>query len=114
MFGCGGDRDKAKRPVMGALSSTYADLTIVTDDNPRGENPADIRAQILTAVTGAQEIGDRRTAIHQTIQNLEKGDVLIIAGKGHEQGQVFADHTDHFDDVEEAQSAIQSLTELEN
>ncbi len=111
VFGCGGDRDKSKRPVMGEISNTYADTVIVTDDNPRGENPADIRAQILAAATGAQEIGDRRAAIRKTIQELSEGDVLVIAGKGHEQGQVFADHTDHFDDVEEAQKVIKELTE---
>ncbi|MEZ5814932.1 MAG: UDP-N-acetylmuramoyl-L-alanyl-D-glutamate--2,6-diaminopimelate ligase [Alphaproteobacteria bacterium] len=112
VFGCGGDRDKAKRPVMGAIASTYADSVIVTDDNPRSENPADIRAEILAATSGAQEIGDRREAIHKTINALEAGDVLVIAGKGHEQGQIFATRTDHFDDVEEARAAIEHFTEL--
>ena len=109
VFGCGGDRDKAKRPVMGEVANTHADVVVVTDDNPRGENPADIRAQIMAAVPDAQEIDDRREAIHKTIQTLDEGEVLVIAGKGHEQGQVFATHTDPFDDVEEAAKAIQSL-----
>jgi UDP-N-acetylmuramoyl-L-alanyl-D-glutamate--2,6-diaminopimelate ligase len=111
VFGCGGDRDKAKRPVMGAIANTYADSLIVTDDNPRSENPADIRAEILAATSGAQEIGDRREAIRKTIHALEAGDVLVIAGKGHEQGQIFATRTDHFDDVEEARAAIEKFTE---
>ena len=110
VFGCGGDRDKAKRPVMGDIAGRLADTVIVTDDNPRGENPADIRAAILRTASEAQEIGDRRKAIGHGVQSLEAGDVLIIAGKGHEQGQVFADRTDHFDDVEEAGAAIESLT----
>lgn len=111
VFGCGGDRDKAKRPVMGSIASTYADTVIVTDDNPRGENPADIRAQILATAGHAQEIDDRRQAIGTAIQKLDVGDVLIIAGKGHEQGQIFADHTDPFDDVSEAKQAIESLNQ---
>lgn len=110
VFGCGGERDKAKRPVMGAIAGAHADTVIVTDDNPRGETPGDIRAQILSAAVGAQEIGDRRKAIQSAIQNLEKEDVLVIAGKGHEQGQVFAGRTDPFDDVQEAQSAIELLS----
>jgi len=106
VFGCGGDRDQTKRPVMGAIASKYADDVIVTDDNPRGEDPAEIRAQILSTAGDAQEIGDRRDAIRRAVQNLNKGDVLVIAGKGHEQGQIFADHTEHFDDAEEAREAI--------
>lgn len=111
IFGCGGDRDKEKRSIMGAVSNTYADVAIITDDNPRSETPAEIRAEILKSAPKAQEIASRRTAIHQTIQSLEEGDVLVIAGKGHEQGQIFADHTDPFDDAEEAQNAIKNLTE---
>ena len=110
IFGCGGDRDKAKRPIMGEIASKYADKTIITDDNPRSEDSASIRAQIIKAAPNAQEIADRRKAIQTAIENLEQGDVLVIAGKGHEQGQVFATHTDPFDDVEEAQNAINSLT----
>ena len=113
VFGCGGNRDKAKRPVMGAVAGQYADLTIVTDDNPRGENPADIRAAILSSVPSSQQIADRREAITTAITQLETGDVLVIAGKGHEQGQIFASHTTHFDDVEEAGKAIAYLEHQE-
>lgn len=109
VFGCGGDRDKDKRPVMGAIAASHADRTIVTDDNPRGEVPENIRAQILTGAPGAREIADRREAIKQAVSELETGDVLVIAGKGHEQGQIFADRTEHFDDAEEAGKAIAYL-----
>ncbi|MEM7651184.1 MAG: UDP-N-acetylmuramoyl-L-alanyl-D-glutamate--2,6-diaminopimelate ligase [Pseudomonadota bacterium] len=111
VFGCGGDRDKAKRPVMGDVAHTHADEVIVTDDNPRSENPADIRAAILRTAQNAKEIGDRRRAIEHAILNLQERDVLVIAGKGHEQGQVFADRTDPFDDVEEAEKIIQQLND---
>lgn len=111
VFGCGGDRDKGKRPVMGEIAARLADQAIVTDDNPRGENPSSIRAAILQGAKTATEIADRRKAIQQTVSNLEKGDVLLVAGKGHEQGQIFADRTDPFDDVTEVQAAIQTLTQ---
>ncbi|MFK7838950.1 MAG: UDP-N-acetylmuramoyl-L-alanyl-D-glutamate--2,6-diaminopimelate ligase [Bdellovibrionales bacterium] len=109
LFGCGGDRDTGKRPEMGKIASQYADLVIVTDDNPRSENPSTIRSAILAAAPNATEIGDRQDAIQKTIKTLTKGDILIIAGKGHEQGQIFADRTDPFDDVEQATKAIQSM-----
>lgn len=109
VFGCGGDRDKGKRPIMGEIASRLADAAIVTDDNPRSENPASIRAEILSASSALEEIGDRREAIRAGILQLRKGDILLIAGKGHEQGQSFATHTDHFDDAEEAANAIQIL-----
>lgn len=109
VFGCGGDRDKAKRSVMGTIAATHADRAIVTDDNPRGEDPAAIRAQIMATATGLEEIGNRHKAIAQAIEGLQEGDVLVIAGKGHEQGQVFADRTDPFDDAQEAQRVIESL-----
>lgn len=111
LFGCGGDRDPGKRAMMGEISTRLADKTIITDDNPRSEDPTHIRAQIMAAAPGAVEIGNRRTAIHQTIADLQPGDVLVLAGKGHEQGQIFATHTDPFDDVAEAASAIQKLTD---
>lgn len=111
LFGCGGDRDPGKRAMMGEISTRLADKTIITDDNPRSEDPAHIRAQIMAAAPGAVEIGNRRTAIHQAIADLQPGDVLVLAGKGHEQGQIFATHTDPFDDVAEAASAIQKLTD---
>jgi UDP-N-acetylmuramoyl-L-alanyl-D-glutamate--2,6-diaminopimelate ligase len=99
VFGCGGDRDAGKRPIMGAIAVEKADVVIVTDDNPRSEEPAAIRAQILAAAPGAREIGDRRLAIRTAIADLRKGDVLLVAGKGHETGQIvgsvvlpFSDH----------------------
>jgi UDP-N-acetylmuramoyl-L-alanyl-D-glutamate--2,6-diaminopimelate ligase len=99
VFGCGGDRDKGKRPEMGKIAVAKADLAIVTDDNPRSENPAAIRSQILGAAPGAIEIGDRALAIGEAISRLERGDVLLVAGKGHETGQTiettvipFSDH----------------------
>jgi UDP-N-acetylmuramoyl-L-alanyl-D-glutamate--2,6-diaminopimelate ligase len=99
VFGCGGDRDKGKRPEMGAVAVAKADLAIVTDDNPRSENPAAIRSEILLGAPGAIEIGDRARAIAEAIARLERGDVLLVAGKGHETGQTigatvipFSDH----------------------
>jgi UDP-N-acetylmuramoyl-L-alanyl-D-glutamate--2,6-diaminopimelate ligase len=99
VFGCGGDRDAGKRPIMGEIATRLADRVVVTDDNPRSEEPASIRAQILAAAPGAIEIGDRRAAIAQAIAGLEAGDALLIAGKGHETGQIigsvvlpFSDH----------------------
>jgi UDP-N-acetylmuramoyl-L-alanyl-D-glutamate--2,6-diaminopimelate ligase len=99
VFGCGGDRDKGKRPEMGRVAVEKADLAIVTDDNPRSEDAAEIRRQILAASPGAIEMGDRATAIAEAIFRLELGDVLLVAGKGHETGQTvgttvvpFSDH----------------------
>ncbi|MDB5492607.1 MAG: murE [Micavibrio sp.] len=110
IFGCGGDRDPVKRPIMGRIAAEGADLAIITDDNPRSEKPEAIRASIRAgAGPDALEIGDRREAIANGVKQLKDGDVLVIAGKGHEQGQIFADHTDHFDDVEEATNFIKHL-----
>ncbi len=109
VMGCGGDRDAAKRPVMGRIASELADVVIVTDDNPRSEDPATIRAEILATAKDAQDIPDRAQAIRTAIANKQDGDVVVIAGKGHEQGQIFADHTDPFNDTEEAQKAIKEL-----
>jgi UDP-N-acetylmuramoyl-L-alanyl-D-glutamate--2,6-diaminopimelate ligase len=99
VFGCGGDRDKGKRPEMGRIAVTKADLAIVTDDNPRSEAPAAIRSQILAAAPAAVEIGDRALAIAEAVARLKPGDVLLVAGKGHETGQTvgakvipFSDH----------------------
>jgi UDP-N-acetylmuramoyl-L-alanyl-D-glutamate--2,6-diaminopimelate ligase len=99
VFGCGGDRDPGKRPMMGRISVDRADITIVTDDNPRTEEPALIRKAILVAAPGAREIGDRAEAIETAVAMLKTGDVLVIAGKGHEEGQIvgkavlpFSDH----------------------
>jgi UDP-N-acetylmuramoyl-L-alanyl-D-glutamate--2,6-diaminopimelate ligase len=98
VFGCGGDRDKGKRPIMGRIASEHADRVIVTDDNPRSENPAAIRAEILAAAPGAEEIGDRGEAIGTSISRLENGDVLLIAGKGHETGQIVGNRVLDFSD----------------
>jgi UDP-N-acetylmuramoyl-L-alanyl-D-glutamate--2,6-diaminopimelate ligase len=114
IMGCGGDRDKGKRPLMGEISMRLADVTIVTDDNPRSEDPATIRAEILNAAPGASEVGDRAQAIKDTTVKLGQGDVLVIAGKGHEQGQIFKDHTAPFDDVEQARGVIQTLIKTSN
>jgi UDP-N-acetylmuramoyl-L-alanyl-D-glutamate--2,6-diaminopimelate ligase len=99
VFGAGGDRDPGKRPLMGHEVLENADLAIVTDDNPRGENPASIRRGILSACPGAIEIGDRARAIEAGLAELRAGDVLVVAGKGHEQGQTIGPHTLPFDDV---------------
>ncbi|NKB54879.1 MAG: UDP-N-acetylmuramoyl-L-alanyl-D-glutamate--2,6-diaminopimelate ligase [Alphaproteobacteria bacterium] len=109
IFGCGGDRDPGKRAEMGAAAAKLADAAIVTDDNPRGEDPAAIRQQALSACPKAQEIGDRREAIHTGIAMLEAGDILVVAGKGHEQGQTAGGKTLPFDDVTVAREAIDEL-----
>ena len=108
VFGCGGDRDRGKRAQMGTLAAELADHAWVTDDNPRTEDPAAIRAEILAACPAAREIGDRRTAIHAAVAGLAAGDVLVIAGKGHEQGQIVGAEIRRFDDVAEARAAIAS------
>jgi UDP-N-acetylmuramoyl-L-alanyl-D-glutamate--2,6-diaminopimelate ligase len=99
VFGAGGDRDRGKRPLMGEAAARLADRVIVTDDNPRGEDPASIRAAILAAAPGAREIGDRATAIAAAMSDLTPGDVLVVAGKGHEQGQTIGQIVLPFDDV---------------
>ena len=106
VFGCGGDRDPGKRPIMGAIAARMADTVYVTDDNPRSEEPAAIRAAILAAVPAAIEIGDRREAIRTAVAALSRGDTLVIAGKGHETGQTAAGVTRHFSDHEEARAAL--------
>jgi UDP-N-acetylmuramoyl-L-alanyl-D-glutamate--2,6-diaminopimelate ligase len=106
VFGAGGDRDRSKRPLMGAAASKLADLVIVTDDNPRGEEPASIRAAILATAPGALEIGDRREAILSAVAGLREGDVVVVAGKGHERGQIVGDVTHPFDDVAEVVAAL--------
>ncbi len=109
VFGCGGDRDKGKRPLMGAIAVKLADAVIVTDDNPRSENPAAIRAEILAAAPGAREIGDRAEAIRTAVASLGTGDVLVIAGKGHETGQYVKNDVHPFSDREQAIAAATSL-----
>jgi UDP-N-acetylmuramoyl-L-alanyl-D-glutamate--2,6-diaminopimelate ligase len=106
VFGCGGDRDQGKRPEMGAVARANADSVIVTDDNPRNEQPADIRRDILAAAPNALEIADRSTAIKQAISGLRAGDVLLIAGKGHETGQIVGDKIIPFSDHDAVASAL--------
>ena len=109
VFGAGGDRDTGKRPLMGAAAVEGADIVIVTDDNPRSEDPATIRAAILAAAPDATEIPDRAEAILRAVDGLEEGDALLIAGKGHETGQVVAGDVIPFDDAEQARIAVAAL-----
>jgi len=106
IFGAGGDRDAGKRPIMGAIAADNADQVIVTDDNPRSENPQAIRAAILATAKGATEIGDRAEAIRAAISALQPGDALLIAGKGHETGQIVGDKTLPFSDHEAVAAAL--------
>jgi UDP-N-acetylmuramoyl-L-alanyl-D-glutamate--2,6-diaminopimelate ligase len=107
VFGCGGDRDRGKRPLMGAIATQFADRAIVTDDNPRSEDPAAIRAEVLGGMDKtAIEIGDRRAAIFEAVAGLKTGDVLVVAGKGHEQGQIVAGQVLPFDDVAVVREAL--------
>jgi len=106
VFGCGGDRDKGKRPIMGEIATRLADLVIVTDDNPRTEVPATIRSEIMAAAKGALEIGDRREAIRRAVETLKAGDTLIVAGKGHEEGQIVGTEVLPFSDHEEIRKAL--------
>ncbi|MGA7070681.1 UDP-N-acetylmuramoyl-L-alanyl-D-glutamate--2,6-diaminopimelate ligase [Bradyrhizobium sp.] len=106
VFGAGGNRDAGKRPLMGAIAAENADEVIITDDNPRSENPQAIRAAILAAAHDAKEIGDRAKAIGNAIAGLAKGDVLLIAGKGHETGQIIGDRVLPFSDHDAVASAL--------
>lgn len=109
VYGAGGDRDRGKRPLMGEAARDNADVRIVTDDNPRSEDPAAIRSEILKSDPEAQEVGDRAEAILRGIDALEPGDALLIAGKGHEVGQTVGDVIFPFDDVEQASIAVAAL-----
>jgi UDP-N-acetylmuramoyl-L-alanyl-D-glutamate--2,6-diaminopimelate ligase len=109
VFGCGGDRDPGKRPEMGKAAATLADSVIVTDDNPRSENPASIRAAVMNAATHAKEVADRREAIYVALQALGAGDILVIAGKGHEKTQTIGHTVLPFDDVDVAKQAAKEL-----
>jgi UDP-N-acetylmuramoyl-L-alanyl-D-glutamate--2,6-diaminopimelate ligase len=109
VFGCGGDRDKGKRPIMGEIATRLADVTIVTDDNPRSEVPAVIRSEIMAAARGATEIGDRAEAIRSAVRMLQSGDTLIVAGKGHEEGQTVGTVTLPFSDHAELRKALEEL-----
>ncbi|MEQ1866778.1 MAG: UDP-N-acetylmuramoyl-L-alanyl-D-glutamate--2,6-diaminopimelate ligase [Micropepsaceae bacterium] len=106
VFGCGGDRDSGKRPLMGAAAKALADRVIVTDDNPRSEDPSAIRRAVLQGAVGAQDIGDRAKAIEAAIMSAEATDVVVIAGKGHETGQIVGREVRPFNDAEEVRAAV--------
>ena len=108
LFGCGGDRDTKKRPIMGEISTRIADYVIITDDNPRTENPAEIRSQIITGCINKNfiEIDDRKNAIGQAITMLKPDDILIIAGKGHEQYQIIGDKKYSFNEEQIVKSFL--------
>lgn len=110
IFGCGGDRDRTKRLLMGAVAAKHADLVIVTDDNPRSEEPALIRKAILEAVPNGIEIGDRGKAIRDAIADLKAGDTLLIAGKGHETGQIIGSTVIPFSDQDTAKAALEGVS----
>jgi UDP-N-acetylmuramoyl-L-alanyl-D-glutamate--2,6-diaminopimelate ligase len=110
VFGCGGDRDRGKRPIMGEIACRLADVVVVTDDNPRSEQPAAIRSEILAAAPCATEIGDRATAIREAVKMLKAGDTLIVAGKGHEEGQMVAGVNLPFSDHAEVRRALGEMT----
>jgi len=109
VFGCGGERDAGKRRDMGRIASKLADKIIVTDDNPRSEDAANIRAQSLAACPAALEIGDRAQAIRRAIAQLQKGDILVIAGKGHETGQLIKGVEYPFNDAEEIRAVLKEI-----
>jgi UDP-N-acetylmuramoyl-L-alanyl-D-glutamate--2,6-diaminopimelate ligase len=109
VFGAGGDRDTSKRKLMGEAAAREADVLFVTDDNPRSENPAAIRAMVLSGCPEANEVGDRAEAILRGVDALGPGDALLIAGKGHESGQTIGDVVLPFDDVEQASVAVAAL-----
>lgn len=109
VFGAGGDRDTTKRPLMGAAAADHADVVVVTDDNPRSEDPGSIREMVLGGCPRAYEVGDRAEAILRGVDMLEPGDALLIAGKGHETGQIVGDDVLPFDDVEQASVAVAAL-----
>lgn len=109
VFGAGGDRDRLKRPLMGEAAAAHADAVIVTDDNPRSEDPAAIRAEVLAGCPGASEVGDRAEAILRGVDALGPGDALLIAGKGHETGQIVGTDIYPFDDAEQASVAVAAL-----
>jgi len=110
VVGCGGDRDPGKRPMMGEIAVRLADVAIITDDNPRSEDPAEIRRQILAAAPGAIEIGDRGAAIAHAVSMLRAGDVLVVAGKGHETGQIVGKTVLPFSDHDSVAAALEDLS----
>ena len=111
VFGCGGDRDRGKRPQMGRIAARLADLAIVTDDNPRSEDPTSIRAEIMAACSGGREIGERAEAIREGVAALNPGDVLVVAGKGHETGQIVGTEVRPFSDADAAREAVRGVEE---
>ena len=108
-LGAGGDRDRGKRPLMGKAAAEHADLVIVTDDNPRSEDPASIREMVMEGCPEATNVGDRAEAILRGVDALGPGDALLIAGKGHETGQTVGDNVLPFDDAEQASVAVAAL-----
>ena len=109
VFGCGGDRDTGKRPLMGAIAVRLADRVYVTDDNPRSEDAAAIRREVLTGAPGAQDFDDREGAIRVAVEELRAGDILVVAGKGHERGQIVGDRVLPFDDLDVARRAAREV-----
>ena len=109
LFGCGGNRDKNKRKIMGKIAFELADNIFITDDNPRDENPSVIRSEILKYCPKAVEFSNRKIAIIEAIKNLKKNSILIIAGKGHEKKQIFKNKTISFDDVKIAKQILRKL-----
>jgi UDP-N-acetylmuramoyl-L-alanyl-D-glutamate--2,6-diaminopimelate ligase len=114
VFGCGGDRDKTKRPVMGEIASSFADLIVVTDDNPRFENPEEIRCNVVSGCSKekTKEVAGRRNAIHYAVQILRPGDLLVVAGKGHEEYQVIGGELNFFSDKDEIKRAVEDNSVL--
>ena len=113
VFGCGGDRDAGKRPLMGEIAVRNADIVIITDDNPRSEAAHKIRAEILAAAPGAIEIGERGRAIGEAVAMLQAGDALAVAGKGHETGQIIGDRVLPFSDHEAVREALAAVAAQE-
>ncbi|MCK5042262.1 MAG: UDP-N-acetylmuramoyl-L-alanyl-D-glutamate--2,6-diaminopimelate ligase, partial [Sphingomonadales bacterium] len=109
VFGCGGDRDKGKRPIMGAIAEKLADKVFVTDDNPRSEDPKQIRAEVLAGAPTANEFDDRATAINTAVASLKENDILLVTGKGHEQGQIVGDKILPFSDLTAVKAAIKNI-----
>jgi UDP-N-acetylmuramoyl-L-alanyl-D-glutamate--2,6-diaminopimelate ligase len=112
VFGAGGNRDRGKRPMMGQVAENFADRVYVTDDNPRNEDARRIRAEVMAGCPGAIEIADRAEAILVAVDALQPDDVLLIAGKGHETGQIIGDSIIPFDDIEQASVAVAALDGL--